>query len=68
MKDKDFKKIIPKWAKEVGELEAKLILINAGLGYTTALFLIKGTYKSELKGRLILILTGALSDYLKKAS
>ncbi len=47
-------------------MEAKLILINAGLGYTTALFLIKGTYKSELKDRLISLLYKALGDYINK--
>jgi len=68
MDGEHLKKIVPKWAKELGEEEAKLVLIRAGIGYTTALFLIQGTYKSTPKDRLIGLLKVVLADYINRAS
>ena len=64
----ELKIFIPKWAKEIGIIPARLILIKAGVGYTTALFLIAGTYKSSPKERLVRTLNMALADYIFKAS
>ncbi len=66
MNSEELKKIVPKWANLLGHSEAKMALLRAGLGYTTACLLIKGSYKSELKDRIISLLYKALGDYINK--
>ena len=66
MNSEELKRIIPKWAAEIGKSEARLILLKQGMGYTTAVFLINGKYKSELKDRMISLLYKALGDYINK--
>lgn len=47
------KELIPIWAAEKGHKKALMALIHAGVGYTTAVFLINGTYVSTPKATLI---------------
>jgi hypothetical protein len=43
------KKDVLKWAKSIGEVEARRRMLNAGIGYSTAVLLSSGKYVSELK-------------------
>lgn len=51
MKQHELPSLIYRWSKRIGSKNARAILINAGVGYTTAVFLANGTYKSEPKGK-----------------
>lgn len=60
MNGKELKNEIPKWAAKVGARKARLALLNAGIGYTTAVLLIKGEYPSTPTGDTVDRLRAAL--------
>jgi hypothetical protein len=59
----DIKVKVPIWANAIGKLKAKRLLLLAGVGYTTAVFLINGNYNSVPKARLIAKINMAMNTY-----
>lgn len=60
MNKQDRDKILA-WVAKVGLNEARKALYDEGISYTTAVFLTKGTYPSEMKARIRMMLEKAMS-------